>query len=353
MKRLQLLEAYERQRLTVGAGGGDRAHNAATAAAPPQAASTPAAATAAAWGCALTPLAPRRTSSVSRLIGWPRSSPCVSNLLQELQEEEDRIYAQWMKAAEGAAQEARLAYHARRREQLMEVRGWGRVALYFGCTGEPPGEAGERAAEALLPAAGDCSRSCGGAQNSAHASVSCPSRSPQEARAVVAERRGAALNQITQAQAKEGVFGWPEGVPEAGERGRAVGGSLHAASQWRGVQHAGIQGCPQEQQRCAQQPTAVTLALLHPPPTASHCPPLQAAPACWSTTRLPAPCATPPPLSSCTSATTAGGCRCGFWGRAAGQLGGGAGGTCAARWRLPALLLLRALASAQPSPANS
>ena len=33
---------------------------------------------------------------------------------------------------------------------------------------------------------------------------------------MVAERRGAALQQIAAAQQKDGVFGWPEGVPEAG-----------------------------------------------------------------------------------------------------------------------------------------
>ena len=34
---------------------------------------------------------------------------------------------------------------------------------------------------------------------------------------MVAERRGAALQQIVSAQQKDGVYGWPEGVPEAGE----------------------------------------------------------------------------------------------------------------------------------------
>jgi hypothetical protein len=46
-----------------------------------------------------------------------------------------------------------------------------------------------------------------------------PQRPPalQEARAVVSERRGAALQHITTAQEKTGVFGWPDGTPEAGE----------------------------------------------------------------------------------------------------------------------------------------
>lgn len=38
----------------------------------------------------------------------------------------------------------------------------------------------------------------------------------EEARAVVAERRGAALQQIAATAEKAGVFGWPEGVPDAG-----------------------------------------------------------------------------------------------------------------------------------------
>ncbi len=43
--------------------------------------------------------------------------------LQELRAEEDRIYNEWMRAAESAAQEARMAYHERRRQQLMQVPG--------------------------------------------------------------------------------------------------------------------------------------------------------------------------------------------------------------------------------------
>lgn len=83
--------------------------------------------------------------------------------LAELQAEEDRIYAEWMAQAQEAAQAARAAYHERRRAQLLE-----------------------------------------------------------EARAVVAERRGAALQQIVSAQQKDGVYGWPEGVPEAGGTGLLV-----------------------------------------------------------------------------------------------------------------------------------
>ncbi len=41
--------------------------------------------------------------------------------------------------------------------------------------------------------------------------------SVQEAGAVVAERRGAAIDAIITAQSKDGVFGWPLGPPEAGE----------------------------------------------------------------------------------------------------------------------------------------
>ncbi|KAL4419296.1 hypothetical protein ABPG77_001628 [Micractinium sp. CCAP 211/92] len=77
--------------------------------------------------------------------------------MQELRAEEDRIYNEWMRAAESAAQEARMAYHERRRQQLM-----------------------------------------------------------QEAGAVVAERRGAAIDAFITAQSKDGVFGWPLGPPEAG-----------------------------------------------------------------------------------------------------------------------------------------
>ncbi|PRW39290.1 Soluble starch synthase chloroplastic amyloplastic isoform A [Chlorella sorokiniana] len=83
--------------------------------------------------------------------------------MAELQAEEDRIYAEWMAQAQEAAQAARAAYHERRRAQLLE-----------------------------------------------------------EARAVVAERRGAALQQIVAAQQKDGVFAWPEGVPDAGGAGLLV-----------------------------------------------------------------------------------------------------------------------------------
>lgn len=43
---------------------------------------------------------------------------------QELQAEEDRIYAEWMAQAQEAAQAARAAYHERRRAQLLEVGWW-------------------------------------------------------------------------------------------------------------------------------------------------------------------------------------------------------------------------------------
>lgn len=59
---------------------------------------------------------------------------------------------------------------------------------------------------------------------------------PQEARAVVAERRGAALQQIASAQQKEGVFGWPEGVPAAGER-------LAGAAARGAARSPGCKGC--------------------------------------------------------------------------------------------------------------
>lgn len=100
-------------------------------------------------------------------------SPLVIPFLQELRIEEDRIYAEWMKAAEDAAKEARKAYHARRREQLM-----------------------------------------------------------QEALAVVSERRGAALQSIATVQSREGVFQWLPSAPEAGEFSEA-GSSIHSS----GSQH--------------------------------------------------------------------------------------------------------------------
>jgi hypothetical protein len=79
--------------------------------------------------------------------------------LAELRTEEESIYSAWMSAAESAAADAREAFHERRLEQLRA-----------------------------------------------------------EAEAVVAYRRGAALQKIVSAEKKEGVYGWPEGLPEAGEQ---------------------------------------------------------------------------------------------------------------------------------------
>lgn len=67
----------------------------------------------------------------------------MSLAAQELRAEEDRIYAEWMRAAEGAAREARMAYHERRRQQLLQVR-----AL----PARPAGIAGCRAAGSGVPA---------------------------------------------------------------------------------------------------------------------------------------------------------------------------------------------------------
>ena len=83
--------------------------------------------------------------------------------LAELRTEEESIYSAWMSAAESAAADAREAFRERRLEQLRA-----------------------------------------------------------EAEAVVAYRRGAALQKIVSAEKKEGVYGWPEGLPEAGESNAAM-----------------------------------------------------------------------------------------------------------------------------------
>lgn len=163
---------------------------------------------------------------------------------------------------------------------------------------------------------------------------------------MVAERRGAALQQIAAAQQKEGVFGWPEGVPEAGECWVCLL-SRHATA------GNGLRGCMDCLCRClhrcpphAATPPTHRAALYHRcsrisprfpdgrhpacwptkclvfntdarPASLSHDPlpfPFsQAAPACSSTTRPLARCAGPHLPSLCTSDTTAGGSRC-AWG---------------------------------------
>lgn len=138
--------------------------------------------------------------------------------VQELRAEEDRIYAQWMAQAQEAAQAARAAYHARRRAQLLEV-GWclyfklvGVVWCPFACVARPsPTVLPNRSQHLCMFYACMCLCRVRARLNSPYLQLL------QEARAVVAERRGAALQQIAAAQQKEGVFGWPEGVPEAGE----------------------------------------------------------------------------------------------------------------------------------------
>ena len=163
-------------------------------------------------------------------------------LAQELRAEEDRIYSDWMKAAEAAAVEARKAYHERRRAQLLEVRRLRGTVRSVGSGLHNQGSRGRstggtcRLPPSPRPSLSHSQRGAiqgGGAarrRHSAQRSLPCtsslaspspsspppPPPPPQEARAVVAERRGAALEPIATAQQKEGVFAWPQGAPEAG-----------------------------------------------------------------------------------------------------------------------------------------
>lgn len=132
MKRLQLLEAYERQRLAVRC--------------PPAHLLVAICIVLLCWGIGGALYERQRLTVIDDerrvLHGLPRCIDCpgvslqcarfslplpllnraiCASMLQELRAEEDRIYAQWMAQAQEAAQAARAAYHARRRAQLLEV----------------------------------------------------------------------------------------------------------------------------------------------------------------------------------------------------------------------------------------
>ena len=162
-----------------------------------------------------------------------------------------------------------------------------------------------------------------------------------EARAVVSERRGAALQQISTLQKKEGVFLWPGGTPAAGERP-----AREPRFAMRPLWHAPVSGsaclgpCPvlrlpllplpllRRRCRCcccggtcastsgAWMPGcllpyyAAAGVTSHTRPTPPRTRSLQAPSPRCSTTAPLARCATPTVPSSCTSATTAGGSRC-------------------------------------------
>ena len=101
---------------------------------------------------------------------------------------------------------------------------------------------------------------------------------------MVAERRGAALQQIAASQKKEGVFGWPEGVPAARERaacseGGWVGGWPEGVPEVGGValsrlglagtagrRHAALACCAGCAVVAPQRPLALAPLLTPPPP---------------------------------------------------------------------------------------
>jgi hypothetical protein len=139
LKRMELLEAYEEQRIQVGscwAAAGQLALHVARGRPPdarsPSPPQLPLLQEALQHRTALRPDASHPSLSCPAHAPpsacRPASTPCHPPP-QELRAEEDRIYTEWMAAAEAAATEARRAYHERRKEQLMQVRCVGRPVV--------------------------------------------------------------------------------------------------------------------------------------------------------------------------------------------------------------------------------